>query len=258
MMPCQPGSWVVIGHTFPRLELVGDFARRTWMMMIPTNWSFGGWNHQPAWYSGIAFTSFGTSSAPPQFPYHISPAVRKTCTERSFPCLSGKWLEHVREWNSVGEVFLVFLLCRSPADHWLSLRVNFTGDLMDQAPNVAMAGWTNSSPHLCASRRCPRLYYARNPRKALELASEATQAADFKEQSDQSGGRSPRNCHCLFFLSNYESLLGQWMIQSGFPPKSGMWMRRSYLLPVGSGHFPPCDLQRIGGGKRGWARPIIS
>jgi hypothetical protein len=30
------------------------------------------------------------------------------------------------------------------------------------------------------------------------------------------------------------------------------------LLPVGSGHFPPCDLQRIGGGKRGWARPIIS
>ena len=130
MMPCQPGSWVVIGHTFPRLELVGDFARRTWMM-FSTNWSFGGWNHQPAWYSGIAaiaFTSFGTSSAPPQFPYHISPAVRKTCTERSFPCLSGKWLEHVREWDSVGEVFLVFLFCRSPADHWLSLRVNFTGD----------------------------------------------------------------------------------------------------------------------------------
>lgn len=40
--------------------------------------------------------------------------------------------------------------------------------------------WRMDPPHLPPPNQ-PRLYYARNPRKALELASEATQAADFKE-----------------------------------------------------------------------------
>ena len=62
----------------------------------------------------------------------------------------------------------------------------------------------------------------------------------------------------VFFLSNYESY---WSMNDSIGVPSKVWdvdEKIKKLLPVGSGHFPPCDLQRIGGGKRGWARPIIS
>ena len=140
-------------------------------------------------------------------------------------------------WRSVSGVSFMSITCWSPAQSKGQL---YRGQLI----RLQMWPWQGEPIILqfspCgASRRCPRLYYARNPRKALELASEATQAADFKERWEIATELSI----FLFFFCQIMSHIGQWMIQSGFPPKSGMWMRRSKnccQLAVGIFHPVTC------------------